>query len=188
MTVKIIPCPAGTSLPPSIMEVPPPPPGAKTTAISFNILLVLQTPLSQKHTFSGLKLHLHTYTNTINAVSLYYLWYGAIYTRQYTDQNTYVEKNLYNYASELRKCSHFHILKLLFLSIFCWYFQITLSVQMTCLLGPVGSHVPTKFPNVPTKLRKSIIGGGGTPSPPPPLATLVMVNLGHLSIFILWRT
>ena len=30
----------------------------------------------QKHIFSGIKIHLHTYT--INAVSFNYLWYGAI--------------------------------------------------------------------------------------------------------------
>ena len=36
-------------------------------------------------------------------------------------------------ASELRKCWHFYILKLLFLSIFCRYTADTLSVQMTCL-------------------------------------------------------
>ena len=42
------------------------------TAISFNILLVLQI-LCLKNIFSGLKIHLHTYT--INAVPF---WYGAI--------------------------------------------------------------------------------------------------------------
>ena len=32
-----------------------------------------------------------------------------------------------DYASELRKFSHFHILKLPFLSIFCWYFRYFVS-------------------------------------------------------------
>ena len=37
-------------------------------------------------------------------------------------------------ASELKKFSNFYILKLLFLSIFCWYFRyLILLVQMTCL-------------------------------------------------------
>ena len=36
-------------------------------------------------------------------------------------QNTNIEK-IYEYASELGKFLHFHILKLLFPSIFCWYF------------------------------------------------------------------
>ena len=53
-------------------------------------------------------------------------------------------------ASELRKFSHFHITKMLFLSIFCWYFRNF--VDTNDIL--VGSHVPTK-------LQKSIIGGGG---------------------------
>ena len=34
---------------------------------------------------------------------------------------------LYVYASELRKFSHYHILKLLFPSIFCWYFRYFVS-------------------------------------------------------------
>ena len=44
----------------------------------------------------------------------------------------------------------------------------------------VGSHVPTNFqmyrqiPNVPTKIRKALLGGGGSCPPcPPPLATLM---------------
>ena len=39
----------------------------------------------------------------------------------------YIEKMYVIYASELRKCSHFHILKLLFPSIFCWYFRYFVS-------------------------------------------------------------
>ena len=78
-------------------------------------------------------------------------------------------------ASELRKFWHFYILKLLFLSIFCRTSD-TLSVQMTCLFFTCTD----KFPNVPTKVRKGIIGGGGggaiapLPPPPPPLATLMI--------------
>ena len=33
-------------------------------------------PVSERYIFSGLQLHLHTYT--INAVSCHYLWYGTI--------------------------------------------------------------------------------------------------------------
>ena len=49
----------------------------------------------------------------------------------------------------------------------CYFFQYfvgtsdTLSVQMTCL----SAYMYRQFPNVPTKLRKSIIGA---PCPPPP--------------------
>ena len=58
------------------------------------------------------------------------LTYGmALYTVY--RQNTNIEK-IYEYASERRaselgKCLHFHILKLLFPSIFCWYFWYFIS-------------------------------------------------------------
>ena len=60
-------------------------------------------------------------------------------------------------ASELRKFSNFAFQN-------CYFFQYfvgtsdTSSVQMTCL--PVYTCTG-KFPNIPTKLRKSIMGGGG---------------------------
>ena len=70
---------------------------------------------------------------TINAVSLvlHMLW---SYKRQYSDKTLILRKYMYmgvNGLSELRKCSHVHILK-------CYFFQCfvgisdTLSVQMTC--------------------------------------------------------
>ena len=75
-------------------------------------------------------------------------------------------------ASELRKCSHFHILKLLFLSIFCRYTSDTLSVQKTRL----SAYMYRQISNVPTNSNKALGGGGGggggaiapTPPPPPP--------------------
>ena len=54
----------------------------------------------------------------------YHLWYDAIYKRQYTDKTLTLRKCMYlraSGASELRKFPHFHIFKLLFPSIFCWY-------------------------------------------------------------------
>ena len=56
---------------------------------------------------------------------------------------------------------------LLVLQIFCRYKWH--ACRLTCT---------DKFPNVPTKLRKRIIGGGGAiaPCPPPPLATLVFCS------------
>ena len=53
-------------------------------------------------------------------------------------------------ASELRHFWHFHILKLLFLSIFCRPAGTTdtLSVQINGML--VGLHVSTNFQNIPT--------------------------------------
>ena len=147
------------------------------TAISFNILLVLLI-LYLRNTFSGLKVHLHIHT--INAVG-YYLWYGVVYKRQYTDKTLTLRKSMYmrsNGASELRKCSHFYILKLLFLSIFCWYFRYFVGTKwhacrLTC---------SDKFPNVPAKLWKSIIGGGGGLPPCPP-ATLMAGNAKEADIW-----
>ena len=59
-------------------------------------VLILRERAPQKHIFSGLKIHLHTYT--INAVSFNYLWYGAI-KRHYTDK-TLKSRKIYEYASE----------------------------------------------------------------------------------------
>ena len=52
-------------------------------------------------------------------------WYGTI-NDSMTDKTLTLRK-VYEYASELRKCLHLLILKLLFHSIFCWYFVGTLS-------------------------------------------------------------
>ena len=52
---------------------------------------------------------------------------------------------------------------------------------MTCLSAYLCSD---KFPNVPTKLWKSIIGGGGgLPPPPPPPATLMAGNAKEADIW-----
>ena len=52
--------------------------------------------------------------------------YGMAHKRQYVDKTLTLRKSIFymrvSGASELRKCVHFHILKLLF-SIFCWYFR-----------------------------------------------------------------
>ena len=72
-------------------------------------------------------------------------------------------------ASELRKFWHFYILNLLFLLIFCRYIRYFVGTNdMLCRLT-----CTDKFPNVPTKIRKSIIGGAAAP-PAPPLATLML--------------
>ena len=111
---------------------------------------------------------------TINAVSFYYSWYGAIHKRQYTDKTLTLRKCMCmraSEASELRKFRYFYILKLLF-SVGT---SDALSVQMTCLSAYMYrqiSQCTDKFPNVPTKVRKDIIGGAIAP-PAPPLATLM---------------
>ena len=63
-----------------------------TTAISFNILLVLLIlSISETH-LSGLKVHLHVHT--INTVG-YYLMVGVVYKRQYTDKTLTLRKSMY---------------------------------------------------------------------------------------------
>ena len=108
---------------------------------------------------------------------IYQLWYGAIILTTVYRQNANIEK-MYVYASELRKFWNFYILKLLFLSIFCRYIRYFVGTNDMLF----GLHVYTdNFPNVPTKVRKGIIGGGGgqlPPCPPPPLATLMALILG----------
>ena len=54
---------------------------------------------SETYMFSCLKLHLHTYY-TINAVSFYYFWYGAMYKQHYTDNTLTSWISMYIYASE----------------------------------------------------------------------------------------
>ena len=87
----------------------------------------MKTSEIYRHIFSGLKINLHTYT--INAVPPFYLWYGGINDSIW--RNTNIEK-IYEYASELAwKVLHFHILKLRFPSIFCWYLWYFISE--TCI-------------------------------------------------------
>ena len=96
----------------------------------------------------------------------------------YTDKTLTLRKSMYIYASELgelRKFSrHFYILKLLFLSIFCWYFRYFVGTNDML----VGLHVVTK-------LWKSIIEGGlpPCPPPPPPPATLMAGNAKEADIW-----
>ena len=71
----------------------------------------------KKHIFSWLKIHLHSHIQC-SILSLLIVWH---YKQYYTDKTLTLRK-IYEYASELRKFSHFHILNLLFPSIFCWYF------------------------------------------------------------------
>ena len=83
------------------------------TAISFNILLILQILCLRNETFS-----------------LYHLWYDAIYKLQYTDKALTLRKCTYvraSGASELSKFSQFHILKLLFPFIYYFGTSDTLS-------------------------------------------------------------
>ena len=67
-----------------------------------------------------------------------------LYKRQYTDKTLTLSKCMCmraSGASELRKCWHFYILKLLFLSIFCRYIRYFVGTNDML----VGLHVPTNF-------------------------------------------
>ena len=88
------------------------------------------------------------------------LWYGAVYKRQYTDKTLTLRKSMYmqaSGASELRVFWHFHILKLLFLSIFCWHFRYFVGTNGML----IGLHIPTHFQMYRQNSEKSIMGGGG---------------------------
>ena len=60
------------------------------------------------------------------AATLLMVW-RYVYKRQYTDETLTLRKSMNMRASELGKFLHFHILKLLFSSIFCWYFWYFIS-------------------------------------------------------------
>ena len=64
---------------------------------------------------------------------------------------------MYLRASELRKSLHFHSQKLLFLSIFCWYFRNFVGTNHIL----VGLHVPTDFQMYRQNSEKALWGGGG---------------------------
>ena len=78
---------------------------------------------------------------------------------------------MYVYASERAfKFSHFYILNLLFLSIFCRYIRYFVGTNDML----VGSHVPTNFQMYRQKSEKALLGGGAAAPPAPPLATLMI--------------
>ena len=129
-------------------------------------MLVLHILCLRNIMFSGLQIHLHTYT--INAVPFYVVWGLLICKRQYNDKTLTLRKSMYmraSGASDLRKLSHFHIRKLLFLSIFCWYFRYTLSVQMTCLSANMYRQISKCTDKT---LKKHYWGAIIAPLPPPP--------------------
>ena len=70
--------------------------GARPPNVPTKIIyvLILRERAPQKHIFSGLKIHLHTMSYTINSVSFNYVWYGAIYTTLYW-QDTKHKRNLW---------------------------------------------------------------------------------------------
>ena len=82
----------------------------------------------------------------------------AINKRQYTDKTLTLRESMWaSGASELRKFSYFHILKLLFLSIICWYFRYSVGTKWHACRLKYTDKTP----------KSSIIGGGQLPPLPP---------------------
>ena len=118
---------------------------------------------------------------TINAVSFYYLWYGTLYT----DKTLTLWKSMYMRASELRKCWHVYIIKVLFLSIWMGrnnHLQINILkhiLRMHISMIFVGSKVFThaRYWQIKKYVCMIFPGGGGAPRicggarAPPPVAT-----------------
>ena len=101
----------------------------------------------------------------------YYLWYDAIYKRQYTNKTLTLRKSMCmraSVATELREISDFHILKLLFLSIFCWYTSDTLSVQKTSLSAYIYQQI------------SKCTDKTAPPPPPPPPSGYANDNKEHI--------
>ena len=102
----------------------------------------------------------------------------------YTDKTLTLRKSMYMRASELRKMfSHFYILKLLFLPIFCWYFRYFVGTNDML----VGLHGATNFEMYRQNSEKALLGEGGgncppAPPPSPPPATLMAGNAKEADI------
>ena len=156
------------------------------TAISFNILLVLQILCLRNICIFQVSNYICIHIQSMQFPFITYgIWHYDITT--VCRQNANIE-TIYVRASELRHFLHFHIKKtLLFLSIFCWYFRNFVGTndiycRLTCT---------DRFQMYRQNSEKHYWGGGGEIAPPP-LATPVddiMLNL-YISFFLardLWR-
>ena len=117
--------------------------------------------MHDNHAFGIFGAFLHT-------KSAFFQYFVGTYDNAY-GMTIYIYKVLTLWKSMFMRASYkilaFLIQKVLFLSIsFCRYFRYFVGTNDTaCRLT-----CTDKFPNVPTKLRKSIIGGGGGLAPLPP--------------------
>ena len=106
--------------------------------------------------------------NQCSFLSLRTVWHYNINDSRLCRQNTNIEKiyvHICERAERAKKFSHFHIEKLLFLSIFCWYVRNFVGTNDRV----VGLHVPTDFQMYQQNSEKALLGGGGNcPCPPPP--------------------
>ena len=115
---------------------------------------------SETYIFSGLKI-------LFTSAYIMYIYNHCDINDSIYRQNTDIDK-IYVRASggsELRKCSRFHILKLIFLQYFVGISD-TLSVQMTCICFSAYMYRPIS--KCTDKTPKSIMGGKCPPPAPTP--------------------
>ena len=122
------------------LELPWPLTVASFLVLGYGVCTDRKTNKHVKTNIHYFKIHMYIYTINAVPVPCYNLWYGDNtinvvpftilvwrYKQQYYRQTLVLRKIYMNVraigASELRKFSHFHLLKLLFPSILCWYFR-----------------------------------------------------------------
>ena len=94
----------------------------------------------------------------IHSMQFPFITYGMVlYINDSIPTHTNIEQFMYVYASELRKCWPFYILKLLFLSIFCRYIRYFVGTLMTCL----SAYMYRQISKCTDKTPKKHYGGGG---------------------------
>ena len=103
--------------------------------------------------------------NLWNQMQFPFLTYGVVLhiNNNIPTKTITLRKSIYmlvSRASERRNFSHFHILTLLFLSIFCWFFRYFVGTNDML----VGLDVPTYFQMYRQNFEKTLLG----PPPPPP--------------------
>ena len=100
------------------------PPNVQTGKKKSTVWICVSERLRNIYIFRSHSTSVYIY-NQCSSLLLLVVWQ---YKQQHTNKNTNIEKiYVYMRASELRKFWHFYILKLLFPSIFCWYFRYFVS-------------------------------------------------------------
>ena len=134
----------------------------------FRIKKLLFLSIFCWYTSDTLSRNIYIFRTQITSASMqfpfYYLWYMALYKRQYADRTLTLRKSMYIYASELRKLLNFHILKLLLFSQYFVGTSDTLSVQVTCL----SAYMYRQISKCTEKTPKKHYCGAIAPLPPPP--------------------
>ena len=117
----------------------------QTLSLCLRNIYIFRSPITSAYIY-----------NQCSFLSLLMVWHYDI-----NDKILTLRKSMYmraSGASELRKFLHFHIQKLLFISIFCWYFRNFVGTNDIF----VGLHVPTDFQIYRQNSEKALwVGGGG---------------------------